>query len=282
MIRIEGRTKILKSLHDGLGHWDKTTTLELISDRIGWPSMRQYVEQYVETCTSCQKMNPLLKYLPSLSYPIRGLFDVFSIDFTGPLPKPFPRGPTYLLICVEQMTSWSIVKATKNATSDSVKEFMTVLIYQYEYPRILVSNNASCFTATGLVDFMKSNGTEWKTVGAYAPMSNGKAEIMVGIIKKAIGILVNGEPAQWSSKYISAVAIYLFLPFFKRKSPHELFYRVRPRFTAQEYDQLPHQDEAMRDVEMMVIHNATAAQVILKKDTKNVHVPPGTKKETLC
>lgn len=71
-----------------------------------------------------------------------------------------------------------------------------------------MSDNAGCSNALALVNFMKEHGTTWKRVVAYTPMSNGKAEQVVGTLKKVVGRLVKGTQGRWSEKYDAAVAGY--------------------------------------------------------------------------
>ena len=72
----------------------------------------------------------------------------------------------------------------------------------------MVSDNASCFTSKALAEFMVENSIKWKTVLAYAPMSNGRAERMVGTLKSCIGRLCEGNPADWMRKVDQAVYGY--------------------------------------------------------------------------
>ena len=44
---------------------------------------------------------------------------------------------------------------------------------------------------------MGENGIKWKTVLAYAPISNGRAEHMVGTINRSIGKMVHSRPNDW-------------------------------------------------------------------------------------
>lgn len=81
--------------------------------------------------------------------------------------------------------------ATKRATAEIVLKFMCEkIIPVFGAPRTIISDNATCFTAKVLQDFMSKQGIRWHTVLAYAPMSNGKAERMVGTIKRSIGRIV--------------------------------------------------------------------------------------------
>lgn len=55
---------------------------------------------------------------------------------------------------------------------------------------MIISDNATCFNARILEDFMEDHSTEWRTVLAYASMSNGKAEQMVGTMEKEYDVLL--------------------------------------------------------------------------------------------
>lgn len=54
-------------------------------------------------------------------------------------------------------------------------------------PNTIISDNASCFSAMVVKKFVKNQGITWKSVLAYVPMSNGRAERMMGTLKKSIG-----------------------------------------------------------------------------------------------
>ena len=90
-------------------------------------------------------------------------------------------------IAVEHLTNWLIAVATKTTTAAEVIRFVNEeIIYSFGPPKTIIPDNANAFTATALVGFLPRRNISWRTVLAYAPMSNGKAERMVGTIKRAI------------------------------------------------------------------------------------------------
>ena len=156
--------------------------------------MYKEIQDYVKTCEDCQKMTSIPKYYSGLRAPLTSLFDVFSINFAGPLPTT-PRGNKHLLVCVEHLTGWPIVCPTPTATAAEVIAFVEEqVIMPFGRPRVILSDNGSCFTAGSLENFMEQNNIKWKTVLAYAPISNGRAERMVGTIKREIGKMVQSRP----------------------------------------------------------------------------------------
>ena len=134
--------------------------------------MGKNIHDYVKSYEGCQKNKPVPRYRTTLSQPLTGLFQTFSIDFAGPLPRT-AKGNRFLLIAVEHLTGWPIARATAASTADVVLNFVKdEIIYSFGPPTTIVSDNAGCFTAATLANFMRSNGIDWKTVLEYSPMSN--------------------------------------------------------------------------------------------------------------
>lgn len=188
---------VLKALHDDLEHWEAATTHTLVADRFCWPGVRGDVATYARTCDTCQRSRNPKPYKTVIRILQSSLFDVFSTYFAGPLPVT-SQGSKYLLICVEHLTGWPIVKATSRATADVVRKFMeTLIIPPFGPPGVVVGDSAACFTAGALREFMKYRVTTRKTVLAYAPMLNGRTERMVDTIKHGAGPLILQSGHEW-------------------------------------------------------------------------------------
>ena len=85
-----------------------------------------------------------------------------------------------MLVAVENLTGWPIAIATADSTARVVLDFVKRgNMYSFGPPQTIVSDNATCFTASAVSSFMARHGITWCTVLSYAPMSNGRAKIMV-------------------------------------------------------------------------------------------------------
>lgn len=236
VVRRGDRRGVVKALHDEMGHWDTRATQKLVTERFWWPRVHADIAHYVKTCDSCQRMGAVGSYRTNLQVRQGGLFDVFSIDFAGPFPVTAEKN-CYLLVCVEHLTGWPIVKPTKRATAAVVVQFINEeVIPPFGAPGMIISDNAKCFTAPMLSDFMKKHGVEWRTVLAYAPMSNGRAERMVGTIKRSIGRLINDGGISWDQAVVKTVFGYRRRPLAEGISPFQLLYGVSPRLMPTEKD----------------------------------------------
>lgn len=69
--------------------------------------------------------------------------------------------------------------------------------------KTFISDNASCLTSDVLITFMEKKCISRKTVLECGPMSNGRAERMVGTFKISVGSLVVSNPLEWLVEHIN-------------------------------------------------------------------------------
>lgn len=194
VVHIDGRVYVLKFLHDSVGHWYLQATRKLISERFWWPRIQEYVNLYVRSCDASQNMKPIPKYVSILYRTLKNLFEVFSVDFSGPIPKS-SRWNCFIIIGVENFTGWQISNETCNGSAETVIKFVEEnLVHYFGPPRKLISDNAARFTSNSLIGFMQTNYVSCKNVLVYAPKSNGRSGRMVGTLMKIVGSLVAHEP----------------------------------------------------------------------------------------
>ena len=203
-----------------------------------------------KSCDGCQRSAAVPHYKTDLHLPITTLFDVFSIDFAELFPRT-SSGNGFSLVAVEHLTGWPIASATKNAMANVVRRFMEMeVVNPFGPPRVVISENGCCFTAEVLASYMRDivfisengccftaevlasymreTGTTWKTILAYAPMSNGRAERMVGTLKKAVLKKTLFSHMEWDVALSQVVAGYRRRRLADGSSPFELIMAYRP------------------------------------------------------
>ena len=232
------RMGILKAFHDSIGHWDPQTTAQFVLDRFWWPGCRKDIVNFVRSCESCQRFAPIPKYRTTLRIPVTSLFSAFSLDFAGPLPET-TKGNKFVLIGVEHLTNWPIAIATPNSTAEVVINFVRdEIVRPFGPPKRIISDNATCFKAGALEDFVRKLGIQWHTVLPYAPMSNGKAERMVGTIKSGVKRVCDSGAMDWDEALPQVLFGYRRRRGPSGFSPFELLFGQAPRMTAQEHPDL--------------------------------------------
>lgn len=223
------RSKIMRTYHDEIGHWDVETTKQFIFERFWWPKGYKEITDYVRGCHDCQLFSPVPSYRTTKHIPITSLFETFSIDFAGPLEKT-KSGNVYIIIAVEHLTNWPIACATPNSTSEEVLKFVRKeIVNQFGPPRSIISDNGTSFTSGAVQTYARKMGINWKTTLAYAPMSNGRAERMVGTLKNGIKKTINGKSVQWDKALEKVLFGYRRRKNSSGFSPFELLYGQTPR-----------------------------------------------------
>lgn len=191
--RIEGWLVVVASLAERelmvlflraeLGLWNEIVTQTLGLDRLWLPRAHDEAIRYVKFFDVSQRMKRQKAYHTSSFVPQSSLFEVLLIDFARPFPAK-KESHRFLLVCVEHLTGWSVIKVTRRATADEMQEFMeTKAVPPFEAPEVVTSDNAMCFCAHQLRAYMKNCGTKWRTVLTYAPMSNKRDKRMMRTIK---------------------------------------------------------------------------------------------------
>ena len=98
---------VIRSAHEGTGHFAVEKIVDLLSRRFYFPHMRKMVDLVLKGCQSCQRKGQTAKpqkavlASPSDGYPFQRL----CLDFVGPLPLT-RRGNEYILTIRDSFTKW--------------------------------------------------------------------------------------------------------------------------------------------------------------------------------
>jgi hypothetical protein len=119
------KTTVLSAMHDNptSGHFGIETTYNRIKERYYWKNMKKDIEDYIKSCEICQKRSKGLGKAPIIPIEITQPFEMYGIDFIGPL-KETQQGNKYILVIMNYFTKWPEAKALKEATGKNVSEFL--------------------------------------------------------------------------------------------------------------------------------------------------------------
>ncbi|XP_033988673.1 uncharacterized protein K02A2.6-like [Trematomus bernacchii] len=145
---------------------------------VWWPGMDQDVEKEVQSCEECQKhhKSPPSAPLHPWEWP-ESPWTRIHVDYAGPF-----LGEMFLLI-VDAHSKWMDIYPVKSATSQVTIEKLRQSFSVFGLPKMLVSDNGTCFTSAEFETFMKQNGIRHVRSAPFHPSSNGLAERAVQTFK---------------------------------------------------------------------------------------------------
>ncbi|KAK8938728.1 hypothetical protein KSP39_PZI011540 [Platanthera zijinensis] len=102
---------ILKHLHEGPtgGHYQATRTAhKVLCSGFYWPSLFKDAQAFVSRCDSCQRSGNISNKneMPQNYFLECEIFDLWGIDFVGPLPSSF--GNKYILVAVDYVSRYQL------------------------------------------------------------------------------------------------------------------------------------------------------------------------------
>ena len=166
-------TKLVTETHDSLiaGHPGIDKTLNTLKQNFFWPKMRTFVDNYVNSCDSCQRyknsqVKPagLLKPMP---IPDR-CWDSCSMDFLTSLP-PTQRGHTSVMIVVDPLSKMAHFIPCRDTSNAEVVAgiFVDSVVRLHGVPRNFISDRDPKFVSV----FWK---TVWSLLGTTLLMSTAR------------------------------------------------------------------------------------------------------------
>ena len=200
------RSEVLEQIHRG--HQGIHKCWECAAQTVWWPGMSRDIEETVNKCLECKKMQthaqrpqPLIpSSLPDLPWQKVGA-DLFEW-----------KGNIYLLIVDYYSRFIEIAKLSRATTEQVICHFKSIFA-RHGIPEVLMSDNGPQFSSKQFTEFAENYQFKHITSSPYFPQSNGEAERAVGTIKR----LLNKE----KDPYLALLA-YRSTPLQNGFSPSEL------------------------------------------------------------
>ena len=180
--------KVLQSLHNDLGHQGIDRTLDLLRERVYWPSMTQNANLWVDQCRRCQvakgdyntpkpKFGHLIAHNP---------VDLVCLDFTK--VDPSKGGKENVLVMTDAFTKFSVAVTTNNQQALTVaKALVKPWFHVYGIPSCIHSDQGKSFDNKIVDALCKMYGVERTMTSPYNPRGNSQCErfnrTMFGLLK---------------------------------------------------------------------------------------------------
>ncbi|CAF3497697.1 unnamed protein product [Rotaria socialis] len=222
--------------------WEEKTWKRL-NDRCSWPTIRQGVIHYIQSCTACAHYNIRREKPPGqiqLIEPPGEVFDLVQKDFTGPLPQSI-NGNLYVIALPVYLSKYVISKAVPNDSTQTAAEFLIDMTLEFDPPRQLQTDRGSHFTSAIFEAVANRLGCVHTVSTPYHPKSQAVIERFNAKFKQQLSKYTNEHYDDWDvyintivSSYNSSIHQIIQFPTFQnfhKRKPTSIFDPIKKQGT---------------------------------------------------
>ncbi|CAO1622711.1 unnamed protein product [Sympodiomycopsis kandeliae] len=202
----EVRLELLHDAHDAIisGHLGTAKTYARLQGLYWWPSMAKEVEEYVQSCASCQRNKSANRSAQALLRPINTpptRWHTVTMDFTGPLPKT-PEGYDMITAVIDKFTKRLHCYPSKTTDSavDTATRFFNHIIKLHGVPHVIISDRDPKFTSQFWRSLCTQFGTKTAMSTAFHPQTDGQTERANRTIKEMLRHYTSGKTHLWDAQ----------------------------------------------------------------------------------
>ena len=209
--RLQGR--VLRSVHNDMGHQGLERTLELLRERVYWPTMADDASQWVSRCTCCQVAQgtytdpkPKIGQLES-----NNPLDLLCLDFTK--IDPSKTGKENVLVMTDAFSKFSVAVVTPNQKALTVaKALVEKWFHVYGIPSRIHSDQGKSFDNEVIRSLCKLYGVQQSLTCPYNPRGNAQCERFNRTMFGLLRTLSKEQKANWPIHLPSLVFAYNATP----------------------------------------------------------------------
>ena len=192
------------------GHQGVNKTLDRLLAGFWWPTVRQDVATYTQSCHRCGERNhptaaakaPLCQR-PRPSRP----FDIVETDIKGPLPSS-PDGYRYILVFQDAFSKYAEMTPIAIASAHTVSTKLREWIGRYGIPRTIHSDQGACYTSTTFNELCAKYGIRHTVSSAYHPQANGSVERLNRSIGTTLAKVAHHSQTDWPDRLLDVQLAY--------------------------------------------------------------------------
>ena len=221
--------KVLTALHDHMGHQGIDRTLDLLRERVYWPSMAKDAQDWVTNCRRCQiargdynQPKPKIGHLEA-----HNPLDLVCLDFTK--IDPSKTGKENVLVITDAFTKFSLAVCTPNQTAKTVAKILVEKWFHvYGVPTRIHSDQGRCFDSNIIKALCKMYGLEQSFTSPYNPRGNAFCKRFNRTLFGLLKTLKSEEKADWPSHLPALVFTYNATPHASTGyQPYQLMFGCR-------------------------------------------------------
>ena len=209
--RLQGR--VLRSVHNDMGHQGLERMLELLMERVYWPMMVDDASQWVSHCTCCQvaqgtytEPKPKIGQLES-----NNPLDPLCLDFTK--IDPSKTGKENVLVMMDAFSKFSVAVVTPNQKALTVaKALVEKWFHVYGIPSRIHSDQGKSFDNEVIRSLCKLYGVQQSLMCPYNPRGNAQCECFNRMMFGLLRTISKEQKADWPIHLPSLVFMYNVTP----------------------------------------------------------------------
>jgi hypothetical protein len=176
------RKEVLDNLHGA--HQGTSQMLARASTTVFWPGISVDVQRVRDECEACGRMAPSQR----TTHPVAPI--VPTSPFEAVATDYFDLAGNHYLIVVDRLTNWADVRRAKPKTNEAGSQGLLDLFREvfrnYGVPAEISSDGGPEYTSNEFDTFLKNWGVRHRLSSAHHPSSNGRAEVAVKMVKRAL------------------------------------------------------------------------------------------------
>ena len=176
------RKEVLDNLHGA--HQGTSQMLARASTTVFWPGISVDVQKVRDECEACGRMAPSQR----TTHPVAPI--VPTSPFEAVATDYFDLAGNHYLIVVDRLTNWADVRRAKPKTNEAGSQGLLDLFREvfrnYGVPAEISSDGGPEYTSNEFDTFLKNWGVRHRLSSAHHPSSNGRAEVAVKMVKRAL------------------------------------------------------------------------------------------------
>jgi len=278
----EEQVIIMKTRHSNLtaGHFGRMRTYEAIKRDFYWPKMRQDINDFVDSCVTCQKIKASRKRefgklmpLPIASGPWKSI----ALDFIVKLP--ISNGFDSILVVVDRFSKMChLIPCNETIDAPQTADLLLKNVFKlHGLPMDMVSDRGTQFTSKFWTSLCEQLGIQRKLSTAAHPQTDGQTERTNQTLEQYLRAYVNFKQDNWSNLlHFAEMAMNNAVSASTKRTPFEINVGYSPRFdflVQEGYHQVPAADEFMKNIQQIwiqTIQNLKNVANRMKKDNDHL------------